>query len=414
MNALAPVPLAPATSQPTAGHGIASVLVVDDDPLLLGILEAYCKKIGIAAITTAEDGAAALAAVDAADARFDLACCDLNMPNLDGIAFLSRLSERGFDGGVIIISSEHDAIRKTAEDFAGEAGLNILGSLRKPFDPRQFDTLIAKRKPRRQRIVRPAAPDYTPDELFDEEGGIFPYFQPQICARTGTVRGVESLARLRLDDDSVVSPFHFFEAVETYDLWYRMFVRMLEKSIAELAGWLRDGHDFKLSVNIDAHTLCEASLADRVRAVVAEAGVEPSRLTLELTEDAALTSTARMLETIARLRLFGFGVSIDDFGQGYSNFERLRRMPFTELKIDRQFVITAATDPIAAACVTSSVALAKAGGFVTVAEGVENREQLDYIRAAGIDIIQGFIISEPLSANAFQRFAAASMSNSLI
>ncbi len=414
MNALAVEPVVPAVSKSNNRHGISSVLVVDDDPLLLGILESYCKKIGVVETTTAEDGAAALAAVDADNASFDLACCDLNMPNLDGIAFLSRLSERGFDGGVIIISSEHDAIRKTAEDFAGEAGLNILGSLRKPFDPRQFDTLIASRKSRRKHTARPAAPDYTPDQLFAEDGGIVPFFQPQVCARTGVVRGAESLARLRLDDDSMVSPFHFFDTIEKHNLWFRLFERMLDKSVAELAEWLRAGHDFTLSVNIDAYTLCEPSLADRVRATVSTAAIEPSRLTLELTEDAALTSTARMLETIARLRLFGFQVSTDDFGKGYSNFERIQRMPFTELKLDRQFVVAAATDAIAAACVTSSVALARAGGFNTVAEGVETQRQLDYVRAAGIDTIQGFLVSEPLSANAFRRFAKASVAAPLI
>ena len=134
----------------------------------------------------------------------------------------------------------------------------------------------------------------------------------------------------------------------------------------------------------------------------------PARITLELTEEEALTSTARMLEIVGRLRLFGFKLSIDDFGKGYSNFERLQRMPFTELKIDRQFINATLHDPVAAACVTSSVALARAGGFKTVAEGVETNDERNFVREAGVDLIQGFFYSEPLSANAFRRFAQAS------
>lgn len=386
---------------------IKNALVVDDDPLLSGILEAYLTKIGVTSISTAEDGSVALSILEKDGAGFNLICCDLNMPNLDGIAMLSRISECGFAGDVIIISSEHDAIRRTAEDFAHEIGLNVLGSLKKPFDPRQFDALIAKGKKQRKPVARSAAHDYPPEILFAEHGGIVPFYQPQVCARTGVIVGVETLARLRLEDDSVVSPFHFMESIEANDLWFALFERMFKKSTVELAEWQKTGHDVRLSVNVDAKSLCESSLPDLVRSMTAAAQIDPSRIVLELTEEAALDSTARMLEVLARLRLFGFGVSIDDFGMGYSNFERLRRMPFTELKIDRQFVINAQSDPISAACVTSSVALARAGGFATVAEGVETELQRDFVRAAGIDMIQGFYYSEPLSANAFRRFIKA-------
>ena len=255
---------------------ISSVLVVDDDPLLLGIMEAYLTKIGVAETVTAEDGAAALLAVDDTAREFDLICCDLNMPNLDGIAFLSRLAERCFSGGVMIISSEHDAIRRTAEDFASEAGLNVLGSLKKPFDPRQFDSLTTRRQRRRTMSTKTGLDDFEPDVLFAPDSGIVPYFQPQLCARSGAVRGVEALARLRLPDDSLLGPHQFFGSIERHGLWAAVFDRMFDLAVSELSDWLRDGHDLSVSINIDARTLCDTGLPDRIRAKARNAGIESS------------------------------------------------------------------------------------------------------------------------------------------
>ncbi len=380
------------------------VLIVDDDPLLREIVAS--KLIGDGyQVETAGDGIAATAAVTSPEiAAFDLICNDLNMPNLDGIAFLSRLAESGFNGAVIILSGEDDAIRRTAEAYAAESGLNVLGSLSKPFDPTRFDQLLLAARAPTDPAAEAAPAAISPDVLFAEDGGVIPFFQPQICARTGAVVGAEALVRLPLADGTVASPARILPAVDEHKLHWRLFFRMFEASIAELADWQKVGHAPEISVNIEPELLLDVSLPDRLRERAVAARVDPAKIVIEITENAAVSAAPEVLQVIARLRMYGFGISIDDFGMGHSNFERLRRLPFTELKIDRQFVADAPTDPVAAACVASSVGLARAAGVVVVAEGVERKSQLDHVTRAGADRIQGFLISKPLPAEMFRRF----------
>ncbi|MCC2113012.1 MAG: EAL domain-containing protein [Hyphomicrobiales bacterium] len=357
-------------------------------------------------VETVGDGVAATAAITSPEiADFDLVCSDLNMPNLDGIAFLSRLAESGFKGAVIILSGENDAIRRTAETYAAESGLNVLGSLSKPFDPTRFDQLLLAAKSRIDHEIEDTPEDdISPDLLFAEDGGAIPYFQPQVCVRTGAVVGAEALVRLPLADGTIATPARILPIVGEHGLHSRLFFRMVEASINELTVWQKAGYAPDVSVNIDPGTLTDVSLPDRLRELATAARVDPMKIVIEITENAAISAAPEVLQVIARLRMYGFGISIDDFGMGHSNFERLRRLPFTELKIDRQFVVDAPTDQLAAACVTSSVALARAAGFVVVAEGVERKSQLDHVKRAGVDRIQGFLISKPLPAEMFRRY----------
>jgi EAL domain-containing protein (putative c-di-GMP-specific phosphodiesterase class I) len=131
---------------------------------------------------------------------------------------------------------------------------------------------------------------------------------------------------------------------------------------------------------------------------VREAGVEPQHVTLEMTETRLMADPTLSLEILARLRLKGFGLSIDDFGTGFSTMENLKRLPFNELKIDRAFVDGASTDGATRSMLSSSVRLGREFSLTVVAEGVEKREDWDVLAEMGVDQVQGFYVARPMPA----------------
>ena len=153
-----------------------------------------------------------------------------------------------------------------------------------------------------------------------------------------------------------------------------------------------------LAVNLSTHDLFDARLPDRVRGYLETNGVDPSLLTLEITESSLLIDAPRTRATIDELHAVGLRLAVDDFGTGYSSLSYLRRLPVHELKIDQSFVIGMLTDPQDEVIVKSTVDLGHNLGLRVVAEGVETRQVLDRLREMGCDIAQGYGISEPLAA----------------
>jgi EAL domain-containing protein (putative c-di-GMP-specific phosphodiesterase class I) len=135
-------------------------------------------------------------------------------------------------------------------------------------------------------------------------------------------------------------------------------------------------------------------------------GIEPRQLILEITESGLFHDTANALDILARLHMKGFALSIDDFGTGYSSMEQLRRIPFAEMKIDRSFVNGAANDSKALAILESSAQLGRSLKMSVVAEGAETLEDWNVVRAAGIDLVQGYYISRPMAADAVPSWMA--------
>jgi EAL domain-containing protein (putative c-di-GMP-specific phosphodiesterase class I) len=156
-----------------------------------------------------------------------------------------------------------------------------------------------------------------------------------------------------------------------------------------------------VSVNFSADVLCEPGVVEHLAAVVTRQPVEPNNIVLEVTESVLARDTAQLLETLARLRLRGFGLSIDDFGTGYSSMQQLSRISFTELKIDRSFVHGAATRRHLRTILESSLELARKLKLKSVAEGVETEADWQLLRELGCDVAQGYYVAKPMPAEQF-------------
>jgi EAL domain-containing protein (putative c-di-GMP-specific phosphodiesterase class I) len=157
----------------------------------------------------------------------------------------------------------------------------------------------------------------------------------------------------------------------------------------------------RLAVNLSARQFRDKGLAAMVRRVLEESALAPRLLKLEITESAVMHNAEEAAAILAELKALGVSVAVDDFGTGYSSLAYLQRFPIDQLKIDRSFVRDVAHAPAAAALVRGIIGLARSLGLETVAEGVETREQRDYLAAAGCDKIQGFLFSRPLPGEEF-------------
>jgi PAS domain S-box-containing protein len=240
------------------------------------------------------------------------------------------------------------------------------------------------------------------------------HYQPRVSLGGDEVRGVEALVRWQHPERGLLEPAHFIDAAERSGLIRELGGWVLQQAVEQTVRWQREGRgrpDLQVSVNVSARQLADPALPARVATVLARAGLEASRLVLEITETALMSQPEVALATLRQLKDLGVLLAVDDFGTGYSSFTYLKRFPVDELKIDRSFVSGLDRAPGGpggpdardragdAAIVASCVHLAHAMGMVAVAEGVETRRQRDVLTAMGCDQGQGYHFSRPVPAD---------------
>jgi EAL domain-containing protein (putative c-di-GMP-specific phosphodiesterase class I) len=236
-------------------------------------------------------------------------------------------------------------------------------------------------------------------------GEIVPWFQPKVELATGRICGVEALARWIMRDGQVVSPAHFVGVAEEHGLTFDLTLSILDQTLIALRTWHLPDIEMSAAVNLSPSSLGDMRLADAILRRTEDAQVSSRLITLEITES-AMVSNAAALRDLIRLRLRGFGLSIDDYGTGFSSMQQLSRVPFSELKIDRSFVDGAHQREHQRALLESAIDLGKRIGLATVAEGIETREDWALLRELGCEIGQGYLISKPVPADQIPAVAA--------
>ena len=229
-----------------------------------------------------------------------------------------------------------------------------------------------------------------------DRSGIELHFQPKLDLVANVVCGAEVLARWQHPTRGSVPPIEFIKVAEESGLIRSLTDLVLEGSIGAIAALDARGHRLGIAVNLSTQDLLDELLCDRVERRLEQFGVEPTRLTLEITEGTLLYDGPRTRSTIERLHQIGVHLSIDDFGTGYSSLSYLRQLPVTELKIDRSFVTNLVVDAQDETIVRSTIDLGHNLGLQVVAEGVETNDVADRLRVLGCDIAQGYGICRPL------------------
>jgi EAL domain-containing protein (putative c-di-GMP-specific phosphodiesterase class I) len=229
-------------------------------------------------------------------------------------------------------------------------------------------------------------------------------YQPQADIGTGRLVGVEALARWRHPRLGDIPPATFIPIAEETGLIGRLGEWGLRTACRSARAWTdAGGRPLRIAVNLSGCQLRQKGLPDLVADVVAEAGLRPDSLALELTESVLMENSEAIVATLRALIDMGVQIAIDDFGTGYSSLTHLKRFTVDTLKIDRSFVKDIPEDANDRALATMIIAMAHASKIKVIAEGVERSEQLDFLRDEGCDEIQGFLFRAPVTAEQIAR-----------
>ena len=221
------------------------------------------------------------------------------------------------------------------------------------------------------------------------------HYQPQIKAASGELVGLEALVRWQHPERGQLSPAGFIPLVEELGLIGQLGEWVIQAACRQMAAWKKQGVNFpKVAVNI-APAQMTAGLVDYIERIMMENGLPASVLELELTES-ALTQDSQIISIMKQLREMGIGISIDDFGTGYSSLSHLKKLPITCFKIDKSFVDGLPGDEEDAAIVKTILALGQNLHVDVMVEGVETREQRDFLISVGAVFIQGYLYAKPL------------------
>jgi EAL domain-containing protein (putative c-di-GMP-specific phosphodiesterase class I) len=230
----------------------------------------------------------------------------------------------------------------------------------------------------------------------------FVCYQPIVHLDTGAIFGAETLVRWRRSESVTVSPNDFIPSAEELGIIDGIGLWIIEQACHQLVVWQADGLDLKrLSINVSPRQLRQKAFADEVGRIIAQAGVDPRVLELEITEGVLMDSSETTILNLNKIRRLGVRLCIDDFGTGFSNLSYVTRHAFDTLKIDRYFVSRIPGDRASFAIVRSVCALAKELGIEVIAEGVEQGEQRDALRSLDCRVGQGFYWNAPLQAAEF-------------
>jgi EAL domain-containing protein (putative c-di-GMP-specific phosphodiesterase class I) len=326
---------------------------------------------------------------------------DLQMPRMDGIELLRVMAERRCTSKIIVCSGIDTRTLETARRLGTELGLPMAGVLSKPvrlsdlndvLNSLSVDSFEADPGSLRQAILN--------DDLYL-------LYQPKVSLTLGKVVAVEALLRWRTPDGQVLSPDVFIPMAEEQGLMDEVTDWVLRKAIGQLAQWKAEGMELSVAVNVSAANLHNLKLPDKIGDLCAGAGIAPERVTVEITETASMSDPAKMMDVLARFRIKRFSLSIDDFGTGYSSLTQLQRLPFSEIKIDKSFVIGMDKIVESAIIAKTVVDMAHNLGLLVCAEGVENDAVLAMLQRFGCDFAQGFHFSAPVAADKVPDFVNA-------
>jgi len=241
-----------------------------------------------------------------------------------------------------------------------------------------------------------------------ENGEIITWFQPQICLKSGTIAGVEALARWVRPDSTIVAPMDFVPLSEEMGISDVLFESVMSHVCSAVARW-RAGSNWAvpISVNLSAHQLRNHDLVGLIKSILMNQQVPQNLINLELTETALLEDLNNARPILADLSSYGVGIHIDDFGTGYSSLSYLAELPVQTLKIDQSFVDRVTESETNCRVVQAIIALGKAMGLKVVAEGVETEQQFKLVHTFGCDLAQGFFIARPMPESEFLEWCQA-------
>jgi EAL domain-containing protein (putative c-di-GMP-specific phosphodiesterase class I)/ActR/RegA family two-component response regulator len=384
------------------------ILVLDDELFMLKLHAQMLANLGFASVSTSQSGHDALARMDEEKESPDLILLDLSMPAMDGLEFIRRLVDRKFEGRLILVSGEDERVLRTVEKLAEAHHVRVLGHLSKPVQEDKLAILLRRWRPASGTFEIAWKKTYSESALYEaiKGGHITVHYEPQVLLRTGELTGVEALVRWRHPTEGLIVPQQFISVAETSGLIHDLTRIVFSKAMAQVRTWRDAGLNSKMAVNVSIDALSSLDFADFANEQAAAHNVPPKDVTIEVTESRLMQDLRAPLEVLTRLHLMRFQLSIDDFGTGYSSLTQLQDIPFSELKIDRTFVHRGTSDKTVKTMYNTCLGLAKQLKMSTVAEGVEDKHDWEFVRATECEIAQGYFVGRAMPPEAMLNWAA--------
>jgi EAL domain-containing protein (putative c-di-GMP-specific phosphodiesterase class I)/ActR/RegA family two-component response regulator len=379
-------------------------LVAEADPVQRRTLIEALGQIGVSRVTDVPDGRTALRTLQAGfTPKIDVAIIDLALGGMDGLELLRAIAALKSQVRLIVVAAQPASVLFSVETLAQAYGVELLGTVSKPVNSARLKSVLDNFQP----LVRPRPAPKSPAFSFAEVGvglqqrQFEPFFQPKIELATGQVKGLETFARWRHPEHGVLGPGAFIDALEQNNRIDFLDWTMIELSAERCRQYHDRGIPISISLNLAPETLANPSFIRQVSSCMKRHGVLPDYFTFEMTESSILKFDADFIERLVRLRMMGFGLAIDDYGTGRSNLQLLARIPFSELKIDRSFVDGASKKRPLGTVLKSCLGLAHSLDRMSVAVGVETRQDWDFLQGLGCTYAQGYHIANPMEASAF-------------
>jgi EAL domain-containing protein (putative c-di-GMP-specific phosphodiesterase class I)/CheY-like chemotaxis protein len=375
------------------------IMVVEDSHLQRSVTIELLKRIGVSRLFEAASGLEALILLEKVERKPAIIIADLEMPGMDGIELIQQLAEKYSDIALIVASGVDRKLLDTLGSMVEACNMTFLGAFAKPLNGHALiKSLLGYKPSTRLGRVTSQPTQVNPGDLKRaiRSGHIVPFYQPKISLVSGKVVGYEALARWRDPVKGIIPPAAFIDVATECGLLKELTNNMMDSILADMTAWNRLELFPQVSINISVTLLEDRNFANNLIRSLSNANIDPKKIMLEITESALMKDHAVALASIGRLKLKGFGFSIDDYGTGFSSMQQLSRIAFTELKIDKSFVNSAIGNQHMAQLLGSAIDMGRKLGLVTVAEGVETIEELTLLKQLGCHQLQGFLFSKPM------------------
>ncbi len=396
------------------------ILVIEDEQIIRENILKLLKAEGFD-VTGAENGAQGLNA--AVSNLPDVIICDVMMPELDGYGVLMALRSNPVTATLPFVFLTGKAKRS---EMRQGMELGADDYLTKPFTKAELVGAISSRLKKQEavaeqykilRLQSSALIQDATDKLEQIKTSLYDalqreefqvYYQPQVNVQTGKIMSAEALIRWLHPEKGLISPAQFIPSAEATGFIVQLGEWVLQTACRQMQVWQNAGFSgLRVAVNLSARQFHQPDLSSRVAQILAEIGLEPSSLELELTESLMVEDAQSAIATLQQLKSLGVSISIDDFGTGYSSLSYLAQYPFDTLKIDRCFISNIAHGCTNAAIVKAIIEMAHSLCLEVIAEGVETEAEKDFLWRYKCDTMQGYLFSPPLPAGDFEQLLVA-------